>query len=123
MVQQLTIFDVLPQKKEFKFGNPVKVIEINEQMDDKAYYYLSLFTGKRGLIAKVIRQPTLLYEVDFDGKIAIIYHEELEGQDEGLCALHVVSVCGVFSSHEKAQQAWDSEEFEGDKRYLKTGLL
>lgn len=79
MVQQLTIFDALPVRKEFKFGDPVKVIEINEQMDGEAYYYLSLFTGKRGLIAKVIRQPSLQYEVDFNGQIAIIYHSELEG--------------------------------------------
>lgn len=78
---QLTIFDALPKVREFKFGDPVKVIEINEQMDAETSYYLSKFTGKRGLIVKVIRQPSLQYHVDFDGEIAIIYHEELEGTE------------------------------------------
>lgn len=75
MVQQLTIFDALP----FKFGDPVKVVEITEDVDAETYFYLQDLQCKRGLIAKVIRQPSLQYEVDFDGRIAIIYHGELEG--------------------------------------------
>lgn len=81
MVQQLTIFDSLPKAKEFKFGDAVKVVEVKEDMDVETYYYLPKFKGKRGLIMKVIRQPLLQYEVDFNGKMAILYHEELERLD------------------------------------------
>ena len=78
MVQQLTIFDALPKKKEFKFGEPVKVVEVTEDMDVETYFYLQGLQSKRGLIARVIRRPSLQYEVDFNGQIAIIYHDELE---------------------------------------------
>lgn len=79
MVQQLTIYDALPKQKEFKFGDPVRVIEIDDSMDAETHHYLSMYQGKRGLIAKVIRQPSLQYEVDFNGRIASVYHGELEG--------------------------------------------
>lgn len=78
-MRQLTIFDALPKRQEFKFGDPVRVIEVTEYMDVETYFYLLFLQGLRGLIVKVIRQPTLQYEVDFNGVIKIIYHEELEG--------------------------------------------
>lgn len=78
-MQQLTIFDSLPAVREFKFSEPVKVVKATEDMDAETYFYLQGLQGKRGLIMKVIRQPSLQYEVDFNGEIAIVYHEELEG--------------------------------------------
>lgn len=80
-MQQLTIFDALPTHKEFRFGDPVRVIPATEDMLAEQYFYLLDLQGKRGLIFKVIRQPTLQYEVDFDGVVKIIYHEELEGAE------------------------------------------
>jgi len=77
-MQQLTIFDALPKVQEFKFGDPVRIVEVTEDMDVEAYCYLPRFEGKRGLVMKVIRQPSLQYEVDFNGEFAIVYHEELE---------------------------------------------
>lgn len=44
----------------------------------ESHYYLSDLAGKRGRVLKVIAEPSLQYEVDFDGKIAIVYHEELK---------------------------------------------
>lgn len=78
-MQQLTIFDALPKVKEFKFGDPVKVVEVTEDMDVETYFYLQSLQDRRGLIVKVIRQPSLQYEVDFKGRIASVYHGELEG--------------------------------------------
>lgn len=78
-MQQLTIFDALPTQKEFRFGDPVRVIPVTDDMCAEQYFYLQDLQGKRGLIVKVIRQPTLQYEVDFGGVIKIIYHDELEG--------------------------------------------
>lgn len=77
-MQQLTIYDAL--QVEFEPSDLVKVIEPTDAMDAETHHYLSLFTGKTGLIVKVIRQPTLQYHVDFNGQIAIVYHHELEGE-------------------------------------------
>lgn len=74
---QLTIFDVL--QEEFNPGDTVRVVELNDDMNAETHHYLSLFQGKRGLITKVIPRPILQYEIDFNGRLAIVHHVELEG--------------------------------------------
>lgn len=72
---QLTIFDVVDSP--FNFGDPVQVVDVTDDMDAETHGYLQLFEGKRGSILKAIEQPILQYEIDFDGKFAILYHTEL----------------------------------------------
>ena len=79
MVQQLTIFDVLPKVKEFEIGDVVKVVIDPTVKDVETIFYLPKFVGLEGRIVKVVRRPVLQYDVDFNGQIAIIYHGELEG--------------------------------------------
>lgn len=73
---QLTIFDVV-DSQPFNVGDAVQAIDVTEDMDVETYYYLSKFKNKQGLILKVIKEPSLQYEIDFEGKFAILYHTEL----------------------------------------------
>lgn len=78
MFHQLTIFEMEPKPKEFKHGDIVQVIKLTQDMDIETYFYLQDFANIKGLIEKVVRRPKLQYEVDFNGKTGIVYHEELE---------------------------------------------
>lgn len=79
MVQQLTIFDALPKKKEFEVDDVVKVVIDPEEKDVETIFYLPKFVGMKGRVVKVVHRPSLQYEVDFNGQIASVYHGELEG--------------------------------------------
>ncbi len=72
---QLTIFDVVDSP--FDVGDAVQVVSVTDDMDAETYFYLPKFQNKKGSILKVIEEPSLQYEIDFDGKFAILYHTEL----------------------------------------------
>lgn len=74
---QLTIFDV--DSQPFNFGDAVQVINATDDMEAETFLYLQDLQNKKGLIMKVINRPSLQYEVDFNGKSAMVYHHELEG--------------------------------------------
>lgn len=73
---QLTIFDVV-DSQPFNVGDAVQVIDVTNDMDVETYYYLQDLQDKQGLVLKSIEKPSLQYEVDFNGKLAIVYHHEL----------------------------------------------
>lgn len=74
---QISIFDVV-DSQPFNFGDAVRVVNVTEDMDVETYHYLQKFESEKGLVLKAIEQPSLQYEVDFNGKLAIVYHHELE---------------------------------------------
>lgn len=74
---QLTIFDIV--EDHFNVGDTVQVVNVNDKMGAETYFYLSDLEGKWGTITKIIKHPSLQYELDFDGHIAIVYHTELKG--------------------------------------------
>lgn len=74
---QLTIFDVVGS--HFYIGDTVQTINVKSDMDAETYFYLQDLQGKQGKISKIIKYPTLQYEVDFDGHIAVVYHTEVKG--------------------------------------------
>lgn len=102
MVEQLSMFGVqsvrwfveeAEEKREFEEVPPKEVIEVipfdkNDNVrvivpdlvhgNSEDHFYLADFAGKRGKVLKVIHKPSLQYELDFDGKFAIIRHEELK---------------------------------------------
>ena len=78
MVQQLSIFDALPIQKEFEINDVVEVVVDPQEKDVETIFYLPKFAGMKGRIVKVIRRPSLQYEVDFNGQLASVYHDELE---------------------------------------------
>ena len=81
MVQQLSMFDAPQRVKEFEINDVVEVVVDPQEKDVETIFYLPKFAGMKGRIVKVIRRPSLQYEVDFNGKIASVYHSELEGTE------------------------------------------
>ncbi len=77
---QLTIFEVAePDVIPFEIGDMVRItIPDYKRADPESFYYLQDFECERGVITKVVHVPSLQYEVDFDGRIAIVYHDELK---------------------------------------------
>ena len=49
-----------------------------KRMTVEAFYYLSNFKDKRGTISKVIKKPSLQYEVEVGNQVAHVYHDELK---------------------------------------------
>lgn len=80
MVEQLTIFEVAePDVLPFEIGDMVRItIPKYKRADPESFYYLQDFTKKRGVITKVVSAPSLQYHVDFDGRNAIVYHDEVK---------------------------------------------
>lgn len=80
MVEQLTIFEVTePDVIPFEIGDMVRVtIPKYKRADPESFYYLQDFERKRGKVLKVVHAPTLQYHVDFDGREAIVYHDEIK---------------------------------------------
>lgn len=78
-MEQISIFDVIGHKEiPFDCGDQVRVKVPNLNKNAEDYFYLSGFYGKRGNVKRVVETPSLQYYVDFDGKEAIVYHEELK---------------------------------------------
>lgn len=62
----------------FEIGERVRVVVNAKEKDDpESYYYLKEFEGKRGVVKKVIPNPSLYYEVEIGNRIAVVYHYEL----------------------------------------------
>lgn len=102
MVEQLSMFGVqsmrwfveeAEEKREFTAAPQKEAVEVipfdrNDNVrvvvpalvhgNAENHYYLSDFAGKRGIVLAVIQEPSLQYEIDFDGKKAMVYHEELK---------------------------------------------
>lgn len=86
-VEDVAVATVLIEEQEdieeiellpFDIGEHVRVVTDMKAEDDlEGYYYLQEFHGKRGLISKVTKKPNLQYDVDFNGRTAIVYHREL----------------------------------------------
>lgn len=53
------------------------VVPPHKENEVEAFYYLSDFTEKRGVITGVKPEPVLIYEVEVGGRTAIVYHDEL----------------------------------------------
>lgn len=81
---QLSIFE------EIKPVEAIEVIpfEVNDQVqiqipeykrgDPESFYYLTNFKRKRGSVLRIVQEPSLQYYIDFDGKTAIVYHDEVK---------------------------------------------
>lgn len=84
-IEQFTIDDYMIGNVEitqqiipFEVNDQVRVIVPNIEIDSEAHYYLSDFENKRGAIRKFADKPSWQYHIDFDGKIAIVYHHEIK---------------------------------------------
>ena len=73
-MQQLTIFDVIPQTK-LNIGDDVMVVQADKTADAETDYYLPLFKGRKGTVVRQL--PKMQYEAEFNGKRGIFYNEEL----------------------------------------------
>lgn len=76
---QLSIFE-MPDSNiiPFEVGDMVRItIPKYKRADPESFYYLQDFLKKRGVITKVVHAPSLQYHVDFDGREAILYHDEV----------------------------------------------
>lgn len=78
---QLSIFEAAKQVAvvPFDIGDQVRIAIPDYKRDDpESFYYLSDFESKRGGVLKVVDAPSLQYHIDFDGKTAIVYHDEVK---------------------------------------------
>ena len=87
--QQLSLFESnFEVEEEMEQVDPVRpfdvgdvvhvVVRCKENDDPESYYYLQGFSGKAGIIQKIIEKPSLQYEVLYGAAIACVYHHELE---------------------------------------------
>lgn len=85
MVEQMTIFEVPEELQRnidiipFDKNDNVRIVILDyKKSDPESYYYLLGYERKRGRVMKVVEKPSLQYHVEFDGRIAIVYHDELK---------------------------------------------
>lgn len=77
VLMQLSIFEI--EVIPFEVSDQVRiVIPDYKRGDPESFYYLSDFERKRGEVLKVVHAPSLQYHVDFDGRTAIVYHDEIK---------------------------------------------
>lgn len=72
--EQISIFDI----ESFELKQKVAVVIPKDKLNDpESFYYLQEFEGKSGKVSKVIKRPSLQYEVSYEKKTAFVYHDEL----------------------------------------------
>ena len=78
-MNQLSIFEMPIETMPFEITDNVRIfISKERQQDVESFYYLNDFKNVRGKVLKVVEVPSLQYEVDFNGKLGIVYHDELK---------------------------------------------
>lgn len=73
--EEVKPFEVVP----YEINDQVQIAIPDYKRDDpESFYYLSDFERKRGGVLKIVYEPSLQYHIDFDGKTAIVYHDEVK---------------------------------------------